>query len=60
LSADAGLTVGQFAANVFLLIAVEGSGGNYALFVATICSSINPTLVAVAIGHVLLGQAARL
>jgi len=46
--------------NVFLLLVLGGHGGEFAPLIATICSSIKFTLIAVAIGYVLCGLALRL
>ena len=45
--------------NVFLLLVVGGHGGEAAPLIATICSSIKFTLIAIAIGYVLCGLAWR-
>jgi hypothetical protein len=41
--------------NVFLLLVLEGNGGEHGPLIATICSSIKFTLITIAIGYVLLG-----
>ena len=41
--------------NVFLLLVLEGHGGEQAPLIATICSSIKFTLITIAIGYVLCG-----
>lgn len=46
--------------NVFLLLVLGGHGGELAPMIATICSSIKFTLIAIAIGYVLCGLAWRL
>jgi hypothetical protein len=46
--------------NVFLLLIVGGQAGGLAPMIATICSSIKFTLIAIAIGYVLCGLALRL
>ncbi len=45
--------------NVFLLLILGGHGGESAPLIATICSSIKFTLIAIAIGYVLCGLAWR-
>jgi hypothetical protein len=45
--------------NVFLLLVLEGHGGEHAPLVATICSSIKFTLITIAILYVLCGLARR-
>jgi hypothetical protein len=46
--------------NVFLLLILDGHAGELAPVIATICSSIKFTLIAIAIGYVLCGLAWRL
>ena len=46
--------------NVFLLLVLEGHGGEHAPLIATICSSIKFTLITIAIGYVLCGLVTRL
>jgi hypothetical protein len=46
--------------NVFLLLVLDGHGGGSAPLIATICSTIKFTLIAMAIGYVLCGLAWRL
>jgi hypothetical protein len=46
--------------NVFLLLVLGGHGGESAPLIATVCSSIKFTLIAIAIGYVLCGLAWRL
>jgi len=46
--------------NVFLLLILGDHGGAFAPVIATICSSIKFTLIAIAIGYVLCGLAWRL
>ena len=46
--------------NLFLLLILDGHGGASAPLIATICSSIKFTLIAIAIGYVLCGLAWRL
>ena len=67
--ATAGIVVPFFAAaaamfdaseNVALLLTLGGHGGSFAPVFATACSSIKFTLIAIAIGYVLLGLAVRL
>jgi hypothetical protein len=41
--------------NVFLLLVLEGHGGEHALLTATICSSIKFTLITIAIAYVVWG-----
>jgi hypothetical protein len=41
--------------NVFLLLVLEGHGGEHAPLIATICSSIKFTLITIAIAYVLCG-----
>lgn len=41
--------------NVLLLLVLEGHGGPHAPLVATVCSSIKFTLIAIAIGYVICG-----
>jgi hypothetical protein len=41
--------------NVFLLLVLEGRGGARAPLIATVCSSIKFTLIAIAIGYVICG-----
>jgi hypothetical protein len=66
--ATAGMIVPFFAAtaaladaieNVFLLLVVEGHGGELAPLIATICSASKFTLITIAIGYVLCGLAWR-
>jgi len=45
--------------NVFLLLVVGGHGGDAAPLIATVCSAIKFTLIAVAIGYVVCGLARR-
>jgi hypothetical protein len=45
--------------NVFLLLVLGGHGGETAPLIATVCSSIKFTLIAIAIGYVLCGLAWR-
>jgi hypothetical protein len=45
--------------NVFLLLVVEGQGGKHAPLIATICSSIKFTLIAIAIAYVVWGLVRR-
>jgi hypothetical protein len=45
--------------NVFLLLVLEGHGGEHAPLIATICSSIKFTLITIAILYVLCGVARR-
>jgi hypothetical protein len=46
--------------NVALLVTLGGHGGSFAPVFATVCSSIKFTLIAIAIGYVLIGLAMRL
>lgn len=46
--------------NMFLLLVLDGHGGESAPVIATICSSIKFTLIAIAIGYVLCGLAWRM
>jgi hypothetical protein len=46
--------------NVFLLLVLGGHGGESGPLIATICSNIKFTLIAIAIGYVLCGLAWRL
>lgn len=46
--------------NVFLLIALDGSGGNTAPLIATVCSSIKWVLITLAIIYAVCGAAGRL
>jgi hypothetical protein len=46
--------------NVFLLLVLEGDGGEHAPLIATVCSSIKFTLIASAILYVLCGLALRI
>jgi hypothetical protein len=46
--------------NIALLLTLSGHGGTFAPVFATVCSSIKFTLIAIAIGYVLLGLAMRL
>jgi hypothetical protein len=46
--------------NLFLLLILDRHGGEVAAVIATICSSIKFTLIAIAIGYVLCGLAWRL
>lgn len=41
--------------NVFLLLVLEGHGGQHAALIATVCSSIKFTLIAIAIAYVAWG-----
>lgn len=43
------------AENVFLLLALEGHGGEHAPLIATVCSSIKFTLITIAIAYVAWG-----
>jgi hypothetical protein len=45
--------------NVFLLLVLDGHGGEAAPLIATVCSSIKFTLITIAIGYVLCGLAWR-
>jgi hypothetical protein len=45
--------------NVFLLLVLEGHGGEHAPLIATICSSIKFTLITIAIVYVVWGLAWR-
>jgi hypothetical protein len=46
--------------NVFLLLVLEGHGGEHGPLIATVCSSVNFTLITIAILYVLCGLACRL
>lgn len=46
--------------NVFLLLVLGGHGGAFGPVIATVCSSIKFTLIAIAIGYVVCGLARRL
>jgi hypothetical protein len=45
--------------NVFLLLVLEGHGGEHAPLIATICSSIKFMLITIAIAYVVWGLAWR-
>ncbi|HEY7933990.1 MAG TPA: hypothetical protein VID48_09205 [Solirubrobacteraceae bacterium] len=46
--------------NVFLLLVLEGDGGQHAPLIATVCSSIKFTLITIAIAYVTWGLVLRL